>query len=350
MNREIFFIIGTSAEWYKTESCIRKCDNSILLFTGQQRGAWESALSNDLECKILVPANFTGLRKNLRVPKWMTLVLKNTILILGKSKKSGRNPVVVVQGDTLSAFVGTLASLALGIPVYHIEAGLRSGNLFHPFPEEIIRRFIDSNSKVLFAPDAISMKNLTRHRGVKVNTLGNTFLDTLPTIKEPRKSSRNRLFFLISLHRQELLFSRRKLLKTLEALSEIRPGYERHIVLDGQFKSKFPEIESWLKERSFLVHDKLPRRDFLELASNAEFIITDSGGTQEEMAIFGIPTLLHRKTSERSDGIGRNIQISGLKIRNLYIFSECYSKYIVTRGTPSTSPSDMIVRYLNNET
>jgi UDP-N-acetylglucosamine 2-epimerase (non-hydrolysing) len=230
----------------------------------------------------------------------------------------------------------------------HIEAGLRSNNVFNPFPEEIIRRVVDKLSKILFVPNLESELNLRNNSRIIINTRGNTFVDSIPTLDQhPMEYISGAKYILISLHRQELLSSKKKFMSTLECINLGLTDMEKVIVLDAQVMAKYPDLSKWLLDRKFIVKPKLARKEFLSLACNAEFVLTDSGGTQEEMALYGVPTIIHRKFTERSDGLGDNIVISGFQEKLLLDFFCNYTNYIRQPKNVTDSPSKIIRDYLD---
>ncbi len=224
--------------------------------------------------------------------------------------------MVLVQGDTTTVFAGALAAYYEKIAVGHVEAGLRSGNKFAPYPEEINRRMTDVLSDLHFAPtqrakDELLAENVSAD---SIFVTGNTVIDALQMIVEESKQvpdatarllqqAEERLV-LVTVHRREnqgVAFT-----KICAALEQIARDFEdvtiiwplhpspavadaAHELLDG-------------KERIVLC-DPLDYFEFVPLMSRADLIVTDSGGMQEEASALGIPVLVTRETTERPEGI-----------------------------------------------
>jgi UDP-N-acetylglucosamine 2-epimerase (non-hydrolysing) len=341
------FVLGTSAEWFKIEKCVSQKE-TLIINTCQQRGLWEKQLANFPNRINLLNADYKGLTTNRSAAFWFFKSAFSSYSIFSKLKKEEQEIRIIVQGDTLSTFVGTLVARLNRLDVVHIEAGLRSNNVFNPFPEEIIRRVVDRLSKILFVPNLESEINLRNSRGTIVNTGGNTFVDSIPTMNlHSVEYISGAKYVLISLHRQELLSSRKKFMGTLECINLGLTNMEKVIILDTQVMSKYPELSKWLLDRKFIVKEKLTRVEFLSLACNAEFVLTDSGGTQEEMALYGVPTIIHRRFTERNDGLGQNVVVSGFQEKLLFDFFREYTKYRRPPMNVINSPSKIIRDYLD---
>ena len=155
---------------------------------------------------------------------WMWLFGKNRIRDV---VFRGQGGICLVHGDTLTTMVSTLFAKRAGIAVAHVEAGLRSHDLLHPFPEEIIRIIVMRLSDVLFAPGEQSYKNLVamKVRGLLVDTETNTVVDAVTYISGRASAIEKDLpdrYVVVSVHRAEMVFSSRRLGLLLDALAAIR--------------------------------------------------------------------------------------------------------------------------------
>ncbi|MEO6443976.1 MAG: UDP-N-acetylglucosamine 2-epimerase (non-hydrolyzing) [Gemmatimonadaceae bacterium] len=252
------------------------------------------------------------------------------MLALSSCFAETRPDIVLVQGDTTTVLCAALAAHYLGIPVGHVEAGLRSGNLRNPFPEELNRRLASVVADIHFAPTMQSRENLLRE-GVsdeRIVVTGNTIVDALRCIPrrthfdEPRLNAlpwSKRRVVLTTVHRRENLGE--PLANICRALAELASMHSdvhfvfpvhlnphvRDIVMDEL--AGMPRVE---------LLDPLGYADLLELLRRSEFAMTDSGGIQEECPSVGKPVLILRKNTERPEvvesGFGRVIGTDSLAV------------------------------------
>jgi len=254
-------------------------------------------------------------------------------------------PLVLVHGDTMTTLLGALMGRALGTPVAHIESGLRSFDLLHPFPEELNRRLTSRLATILYAPGAWAASNL--RRGVVVDTGSNTIRDALamagddvaPGIVVPDEP-----FGLVSLHRFELLGDRRLLAATLELLAR-HAERERLLFVDHSVTEAAVRrhgLGSMFGER----FQRIPRQTFfgfVALMRRCRFLFTDSGGSQEECFYLDLPCLVHRKRTERREGLGENVVLSGHDLGVAASFLADPRSFRRTTVLTPASPSDVIV-------
>ncbi len=220
------------------------------------------------------------------------------------------NPdLIIVQGDTSSSFCAAIVAAKMKIPLAHIEAGLRTYDFKAPFPEEINRQNISKLSKWHFCPTDDNKANLLKE-GIDPETIfvtGNTVIDTLKTVL---KSSNNTEglssvpYILITLHRRESHGSPlRKMLHTLAELASryprinfIFPMHPNPIITAAATEIISPQPNIILKKPT-------PYPEFIELMKNAFFIISDSGGIQEEAPFLNVPLLVLREKTERMEAV-----------------------------------------------
>lgn len=218
-----------------------------------------------------------------------------------------RPDMVVVVGDVNSTMASTLVSVKLGIPVAHIEAGLRSFD--RSMPEEINRLVTDSLSDLLFVSEPSGLENL-RSEGIpveKVHFVGNVMIDTLLRHRGSanRSDVRARLgvdsgpYVLVTLHRPSNVDDPTKLASLLRALDDL--AHEVSVVFPIHPRTRKNAMEAGLAPElgRLVTTDPLGYLDFLNLMSNAKVVITDSGGVQEETTVLGVPCLTVRENTER---------------------------------------------------
>lgn len=224
--------------------------------------------------------------------------------------------IVLVQGDTSSAFAAALAAYHAGVDVGHVEAGLRTGNKRNPFPEEMNRRMIGAIGDYHFAPTPRAHANLLGE-GIapeRVWVTGNTVIDALKMVVRPtyrfdderlaRIDFDRRRVICVTTHRRESFGA--PLLNTLRALREIVSRFaDVEIVLPVHYN---PNVRSHVMaaleqvERIHLI-EPLAYEPFVHLLAKSHLILTDSGGVQEEAPALGKPVLVLRETTERPEGV-----------------------------------------------
>lgn len=238
------------------------------------------------------------------------------LIELDKIVKKEKFTYILVQGDTTSALTGALVAFYNKIPVGHIEAGLRTRNIYSPFPEEANRKVIANISNVHFTPTEINTKNLLNEGYLKENIIktGNTVIDALYWVKDKKKNDieivkkkyeiENKKYILLTMHRREN-WGRpmEQILKAIRDYLESMPNL--YLVFPMHLNPLIREITlKILKdfERKILL-EPLSYLEFIAVMDGAEYIMTDSGGIQEEAPSLGKPTLILRDTTERPEAI-----------------------------------------------
>lgn len=243
--------------------------------------------------------------------------ITTSILVKAKEALSSINPdLVLVHGDTTSSFVMALSSFYMQIPVGHVEAGLRTNNIYSPFPEEYNRQAVDIVSQYSFAPTSFSRDNLI-HEGKKPETIyitGNTIIDAMEhTVKKDYSHPElewigNDRLILITAHRRENLGEPmhrmfRAIRRVLEEYDDIKAIYPVHM---NPFVREAVQDELAGCERIHLI-DPIGVFDCHNFESRAYICLTDSGGIQEECPSYGVPVLVMRDTTERPEGINAGV-------------------------------------------
>jgi UDP-N-acetylglucosamine 2-epimerase (non-hydrolysing) len=253
-------------------------------------------------------------------------------------------PLVLVHGDTMTTVLGALLGRSLRVPVAHIEGGLRSYDLRHPFPEELNRRLASRLSRIDYAPGSWAAGNL---RGDVVDTGTNTIRDSLDLVPpgNPSFTVPDGPFGIVSLHRFELLNNSRLLRDSLEALAEAArrtPLYFIDHPVTVAALERFG-FEGYFDAARFVRVARLLFFDFVRAARRCSFLVTDSGGTQEESYYLDRPCLVHRARTERLEGLGENAVLSGMRTEVLRDFLGDPGRYRRRTTFPATSPSQVIV-------
>lgn len=238
------------------------------------------------------------------------------ILELEPIIKKEKIDYILVQGDTTSAFVGALVAFYNNIPVGHIEAGLRTGNIYSPFPEEVNRKLIGNIAEKHFAPTDLNVKNLLKENypKEKIFKVGNTIIDALYWVKKNKKQSmkeiqkkynlENKKYILLTIHRREnwgkpmenVLRAVKDYLSTKDDMYLVFPMHLNPLIRKIALKvlGDFPNK---------ILLEPLEYLDFISIMDGAHYIMTDSGGIQEEAPSLGKPVLVLRDTTERPEAI-----------------------------------------------
>ena len=264
--------------------------------------------------------------------------------------------IVIVHGDTTTTLAASLAAYYQRISVAHVEAGLRTGNIYSPWPEEINRKVAGAITSLHFAPTDGSRQNLLRE-GVKdsaIHVTGNTVIDALRSVKKimdtDTELSRSladtfslpngKRIILVTGHRRESFGSGFE--RICEALQQISNRDDVHVVYAVHLNPNVREpIERLLGTRKNI--SLIPPKDYLPfiyLMNRAELILTDSGGVQEEAPSLGKPVLVLRDTTERPEAldagtvklVGTDVQLIVAEVTRLLDDSSAYEKMSFTHN------------------
>ncbi len=225
--------------------------------------------------------------------------------------KEAKPDVVVVQGDTATTFAATLAAFYSHIPVAHIEAGLRTGNLYSPWPEEGHRVAIDQLSTFLFAP-TVSARDQLLKEGIpakKIWVVGNTSIDALMLAQDAigHVTNVDEQTVLVTIHRRENHGAPLKeICRAVLALANLFPHVQFLFFLHPNPAVREPITKLLSGVPNVKLQEPVDHFTFIELLKTCLFVITDSGGIQEEASFFGKPLIIPRDTTERSEGIDEN--------------------------------------------
>jgi len=229
---------------------------------------------------------------------------------------------IVVQGDTITAAAAAMAGFMNRVPVAHVEAGLRTGDLYSPFPEEFNRRVITLATGMHFAPTVAAAANLATEGVFEgVHVVGNTVVDALLYVREkvlhgyqpldPAVAAlpQNRKLVLATLHRRENIGG--KMRTVLSALRAIAEDDDKLVVLPVHLNPDVRRDVIYMLQGTPNVRllPPLQYSDFVYLLDRAWIVVSDSGGVQEEAPSFGLKVLITRDTTERPEviesGFGR---------------------------------------------
>jgi UDP-N-acetylglucosamine 2-epimerase (non-hydrolysing) len=356
----ILVIFGTTGELIKLAPVLLRLDDRghpyVLATTGQQVQQIPSFLDQfglrQPDVWLARGAGGRDLRVNSDIPGWLARVtrawLRERRQLRRTLRASRGRPLVLVHGDTMTTVLGSMMGRSLRVTVAHIEGGLRSYDLRHPFPEELNRKVATGLSRIHYAPGVWAASNL--RRGEVVDTGSNTIRDSLELVSDepPPMPLPEEPFGVVSLHRFELLNSRRLLTQTIEVLAA---AAQRTPLLFIDHPVTIASLERFGLTRHFdgTAFRRVPRLrffDFVRVERRSSFVVTDSGGSQEECYYLDLPCLVHRAKTERREGLGENAVLSGMDAEVLGDFLADPSRFRRTAQLAPASPTDVIVRDL----
>lgn len=245
-------------------------------------------------------------------------ILKQFDLVLRESKPN----LVLVQGDTTTTFMAALAAFYSRIPVAHVEAGLRTGQLYSPWPEEVHRCLIDRLTTYFFAPTE-QAKNTLVAEGVspeKIWVVGNTSIDAIRLTRKPATLNRSRCrSIVVTIHRRENHGKPlEEICHALGYIAETFSDVKIQFVLHPNPDVREPAIKKLSGKNNIELLEPMDHASFMQLLDACLFIITDSGGIQEEAPYMGKPVLIIRETTERPEGVqAGTARLVGTKMDNI---------------------------------
>lgn len=324
--KKVMLVFGTRPEAIKmcplvNELKTRNNIQTIVCVTGQHR----QMLDQVLKAFQVIPDYDLSIMKEKQTLFDITTNILNRIKnVLDEVKPD----VVLVHGDTSTTFVTALACFYLQIPVGHVEAGLRTYNIYSPYPEEFNRQAVSIISQYNFAPTELSKQNLLRE-GKKLKSIyvtGNTAIDALrTTVKKDYTHPElnwvgNSRLIMITAHRRENLGEPmrhmfRAIRRVMDEHPDVKAIYPIH--LNPVVRETANEILG--DDDRIHIIEPLEVLDFHNFLSQSYLILTDSGGIQEEAPFLGKPVLVMRDTTERPEGIkAGTLKLVGTEEESIY--------------------------------
>ena len=224
----------------------------------------------------------------------------------------------MIHGDTLTTLVSLLYAKRCKLTVAHVEAGLRSFHLLHPFPEEIIRRIAMSSSDLLFAPSLWALENLKRmgYASKTFNIGANTGEDAIryALAKAGEEGRPKEPYVVATVHRFETIYSRHRLSVVMELLRRVAANKKVLLVLHDPTRQQLAKtglLARISETEGISIFPLQPYLPFVSLLAGADYVITDGGSIQEECYYLDKPCLVVRSRTERVEGIGENALLVG---------------------------------------
>lgn len=311
---KLMVVFGTRPEVIKLAPVVAAARQSgDLQVTVCSSGQHRQMLDQALACFDLRPERDLGLmRENQTLPGLTALLIEH----LSAALREKRPDAVIVQGDTTTAFAGALAAFYERIPVAHVEAGLRTGDRYSPFPEEANRAMIGRLAQWHFTPTRQATDNL-RREGIAdeaITECGNTVIDAIDLIRQrwarsPYTGEASALFpgqplVLVTTHRRENFGQGlENICEALTVLSRAYPGlgFVFPVHLNPQVRQVVHARLQGLPNVRLM--EPVDFDASLYLQSRSALVLTDSGGIQEEAPSFGVPAVVMRQHTERREGI-----------------------------------------------
>tara|TARA_R110000824_G_scaffold140927_2_gene307268 strand:- start:39 stop:1055 length:1017 start_codon:yes stop_codon:yes gene_type:complete len=280
----LLIAFGTRPEYIKIKPVIDAIHGHIpykLLFTGQHVDLLASLQEDLRRLKIESGEN--------RLDSIVSAVMNNKYLFKGID-------AVLIQGDTTSAFAVALAAFHRQLKIIHLEAGLRTYNKEHPYPEEFNRRAISCLADIHLSPTETCTDQLQKeHAPGKIFTVGNTVLDNLSDMVPERTNT-----IVLTMHRRENHSLLPQWFAAFDKLAQDNPEFDFVLPIHPN-----PNVQKHRDLLEFVrVIDPLPYHEFLQLLASSFMVITDSGGLQEESSFFGKKCIVCREKTERIEGMG----------------------------------------------
>lgn len=324
--KKVMLVFGTRPEAIKmcplvNELKKRKNIETIVCVTGQHR----QMLDQVLEAFSVVPDYDLSIMKDKQTLFDVTVnILERIKTVLEEVKPD----VVLVHGDTSTTFVTALACFYLQIPVGHVEAGLRTYNIYSPYPEEFNRQAVSIISQYNFAPTELSKQNLLKEgkNPESIYVTGNTAIDALKTTvradythPELDWANDSRLIMITAHRRENLGEPMRHMFKAIRRVMDEHPDVKA--IYPIHMNPVVREIANEYLGDDDRIHiiEPLDVLDFHNFLSRSYLILTDSGGIQEEAPSLGKPVLVMRDTTERPEGIAAGtLKLVGTEEETIY--------------------------------
>ena len=350
----IICVIGTRAQLIKMAPVLRELERRDLPFVFYLTGQHETTI-DDLIAEFgirtipirLARQEVAGL---FTMAVWVPLTVIRLLRVWPVLPRETRT-IVLTHGDTFTTVIAALVGRLKGARVAHVEAGLRSFNLLHPFPEELTRLAVFRLSDVSFCPNDWAARNMAGHATDVVNTQGNTLIDALgfACSKDSGVRAAAEPYGIVSIHRFENIFNRKRLRKLVDLLEMASEKARLIFVLHPATRNKLARhglLDILRQMNGVSLVDRMGYVRFVALLRSAHFVITDGGSNQEELSYLGVPAFLMRRKTERPEGLGENIVLGDYSEAALRRFLAELAVLKKPASPRAGSPSAVVADYL----
>jgi UDP-N-acetylglucosamine 2-epimerase (non-hydrolysing) len=350
-------ILGTRAQIIKMAPVIRLWEEASwplnIVMTGQHRNTIDILFADfGIRTKphyVYDGPEISGIAK---MALWLPKIIWRMVTNAGEYFP-GRRGIIVVHGDTFTTLAGALTGRLLGIKVAHVESGLRSYNIFHPFPEELTRLAVFRLSDIAFCPGEWAMRNMDGLSCERIDTNMNTIVDAVRLVMNGAAATTPQVCYgVISIHRFENIFFTHRLQQIVEMLEYaanksrlvfvLHPATEKRLRHTGLYARLAANANIELRPR-------MGYAEFIRLVMASRFVVTDGGSNQEELSLMNIPVYLMRKATERLDGLGKNILLGNYDaeaFRNFIDNALARTAIMVASQLPTVSPAKLIYNHI----
>ena len=320
------FIVGTRAQLIKVAPAIVCCERAgqqvVLLLTGQHQETMQDLIAEfGIQARPEMAVGMSERATVVALLRWLPSAYVGIFRRLRQARALHARVNAIVHGDTLSTLLGALAANRAGARVVHLESGLSSGRLLDPFPEEATRRAVFRLADLALCPSADTAGYMrARYACEVVDTGGNTIEDAVSMVASSwgpegdASAGSRRPYLVASLHRFQNIFDARRLRSLVDLLGQLGARFDVHFVLHPATRKRLQAqglLEPLERTPGILLSPRLGYGEFLRLAAGAACVLTDGGSNQEELAVLGVPTIVMRQRTERTDGLGRNAVMEG---------------------------------------
>ncbi len=327
---KVMSVFGTRPEAIKMAPLVKALEKvdwieAMVCVTAQHR----EMLDQVLEIFQITPDyDLNIMKQNQKLSEIISNILIGMEDILDQAKPD----MILVHGDTSTTFAASMAAFNKGVRVGHVEAGLRSGNKWSPYPEEMNRVLTSRLADLHFAPTEVNRENLLLERvsDQVIAVTGNTVIDALLSVIEPNYTFElpliNEIFeqgqklILVTAHRRENLGEpMRNIFSAIKRLADDHP--EITVLYPIHLNPKVREVANEILKDHPRIHliEPLSYKPFANLMAKAHFLMTDSGGMQEEAPALKIPVLVLRTETERPEGVAAGtLLMAGIEEARIY--------------------------------
>ena len=364
--KKIFYIVGTRPEAIKVAPVILESlkhkdkIETIILSTGQHK----EMLQQVMDIFSLHPNIELNLMKESQTLSSLTADLFKSF---DQEVIKHKPDWIVAQGDTTSVMVASIIAYYHKIKFAHIEAGLRTGDLYRPFPEELNRIIADLVADLMLAPTKRNKDTLLKtvvKKDCKIEVVGNTVIDAINIVKdisfewnESKLSDidLDKKIILITAHRRESFGDDfNDMIKAIKFLAQKHKNIQFVFPVHLNPNVKKPVFDNLLDVKNIYLLKPLDYLTMVQIMSKADLVLTDSGGIQEEVPTFGTPLLVMRSETERQEGIeagvaklvGTDAKVIIREVEN--VISSGFKKHKITNPYGDGKSSERIVDLLIN--
>lgn len=350
----IHVFIGTKAQYIKTAPLLRLMDErgvEYRLIDSGQHADLAAGLRHELAVR--APDHVMGGDGDVTsIPQAIGWSMRLAAELLSRRRLrqevfAGQSGICVVHGDTPSTLLSTLMARRAGLEVAHLEAGLRSHRLLHPFPEELIRILVMRMATLLFAPDGEAIANLAamRVKGEVVPLAANTSVEA---VRHAATAAPGEGPAVVTMHRVENLHRGSRVRGFVDLVVRIATELPVRFVMHEPTRAALARGDhlTRLAEAGVDLVPLVAHRAFVGMLAAAPLVVTDGGSVQEECALLGVPTLLWRDRTERPNGLGANVVLARYDPAVVDRFLDGHRSLRHEPHLPAVNPSAQILEEL----